>query len=125
MSDRVVTQSDAILARLDRRFGLDATYETAGTILIDPVSGVQTPSLTPIEGIKVRARPLSTRELTEIAESGLLQIETSFNLRRSLVSEAKADDRLILSVQGFTYLILRATLDTLELDWQLFARRLR
>lgn len=125
MADKVIVQSDSILKRLDARFALDASYVVVGENVVDPVTGTQTPSLTTIPNIKVRSRPLSIRELSEITSSGLQQVETIWRMRQSYVPNARTDDELHLISSGFKYLILRAELDALQLDWQLFTRRLR
>lgn len=125
MVDKLVTQSDAILARLDRRFGFSADYLVAGEITVDPVIGTQTPSFTTIPDIRLRSRVLSTRELIEITETGLLQVETAWKMRRHFVSETKPDDRFTLTVSGLQFLVLRVQLDDLQLDWTLLTRRLR
>ena len=125
MADRLVTQSDNLLIKLDKRVGIDAELVIVGEPVLDIETGLQAANDTTIPDVRVRNISLSIRELTEVTDAGLSQVEKVFRMRKFYANELKTDDRLKLIPTGFEYLILRPDLDDLEIQWTLFTRRLR
>ena len=125
MADRMITQSDELLQRLDKRFGLDASFTSVGAATTTPGSGKIVRSDVVTDNIKVRSKPLTIRDLDDLSRAGLQQVDTRWGMRKAYVDNIKAEDLLSIDGTGFTYVVLQATLDQLQLDWLILTRRQR
>ena len=123
MADRLVSRSKTILDRLDQRFGKKATFKTISAGTPDVVTGQQSQIVASVPNIKVRSGELSTQQLAELSQAGVNQVEALFKMQSAYVSDVEPDDELELTDAGISYLILRARLDELGIDWLLFVRK--
>ena len=123
--NKIGKQFDRMTSRMDKLIGLDAIYTSRSYGDLDLITGEQTISELPCR-VKVRPMPLSRRDLVELAQAGLTQVETRWSMRAAYVSDVKAQD--MLSVSGFNYEILdtpSSELDEFGVEWTLYTRRIR
>jgi len=125
MEDRILTQSDEILRKWDCRIGKSAQYIQVGDATLDLETGISTPNNTLVPDVVVRESEITEEDAVAFSAAGLTNVETRFNMRSAYVNPCIINDQIQITDTGAAYLILKATLDTLGVDWTLLTRRMR
>ena len=116
---------DTINKRMDRLYGMDASYNARVIGAFNPTTGAQTITDN-VSTIRVRAEPITLRERADLSAAGVNQETTRWNIRKAEVATVKAGD--ILTIDSLQYEVQSepsATLDEFELVWTVFAQRIR
>lgn len=120
----LVDRASRLLLKLDRQYGIQATYRVATGTVFDPTVGdmvrnyVDTP-------VVIRPHGFSSIELSQLSTSGLGQIDARWWMRRAYMEEVRPGH--ILGSGSFFYEVIDggATLDDLQLLWTILTRRRR
>lgn len=116
---------DRATQKMDRLYGVDGQYTSRELSGVDLTTGQQTITERAC-AVKVRAFPLSQRDLIELSQAGIDQVETRWSMRAAYVADVKPQD--VLSVSGFNYEVLGtpgAILDEFGVEWTIYTRRIR
>lgn len=125
MAYRVINRADAMLTRLDKHYGLSATYKVPTGSTLNVTTGATVVTFDETTGIKVRPAKLSVTELSSLSQAGFTQIDQVWKLRKAYAADVRPGH--LLDVGGFLYEIIEGgiQLDELQLEWTLFTRRRR
>jgi hypothetical protein len=120
---RVPKAADAMARKLDKLYGVSATYKVPTGSTTDAAGNTTLPYIdTPVV---VRSAGLSSVELAALAQNGLGQVDAVWKMRKHYVSEVATGH--IIQIGSWLYTVIErgATLDAMQLLWIIATRRRR
>lgn len=123
MVDRLVSQAEDILIRMDARVGQSATYKIPTGTTVDFTTGDVIVTYDETPNVIVRPAGLTTEQIAALANTGVGEIDAVWLMRRAYVEDVLQGHILTVGDHDYEVAVGGASLDDLQLLWTILTRR--